>query len=71
MFLGSEPNGDDIIPQHDHLRNDSPLSLIMSKKHRRGEHRGSGDIFKALTSMQKLSVSTILFYQKKYPFRDL
>lgn len=48
---------DGIIPQHDYLRALSPMSFFLNKKHRKGEHRGVGDIFKALISMQKLSVS--------------
>ncbi|CAH1179990.1 unnamed protein product [Phaedon cochleariae] len=46
----------DSIPQHDFLKNSSPLSLVLNKKHRGGEHRGGGDIFSTLASMQKLSV---------------
>ncbi|XP_050513012.1 uncharacterized protein LOC114349380 isoform X1 [Diabrotica virgifera virgifera] len=52
----SEPEGEDIVPQHDHLKIASPLNYILNKKHRKGEHRGSGDIFKALAAMQKLSM---------------
>ncbi|KAJ8929182.1 hypothetical protein NQ314_018153 [Rhamnusium bicolor] len=46
----------DITPQHDSLKNASPLNFILSNRHRRGEHRGEGDIFDALKAMQKLSV---------------
>lgn len=51
---------DGIIPQHDYLRSSSPMSFITDRKHRKGEHRGVGDIFKALSSMQKLSVSRVI-----------
>ncbi|CAH1956180.1 unnamed protein product [Acanthoscelides obtectus] len=47
---------EDGIPQHDHLKLASPMTLLLRKRHRRGEHRGGGDIFKALASMQKLSM---------------
>ncbi|XP_074039497.1 uncharacterized protein isoform X1 [Leptinotarsa decemlineata] len=52
----SKDDNEDIIPQYDCLRNASPLNMICDQRHRRGEHRGGGDIFKALASMQKLSV---------------
>ncbi|XP_056631150.1 uncharacterized protein LOC130441471 [Diorhabda sublineata] len=52
----SRPEEEDALPQHENLKTTSSYSLILNKKHRRGEHRGSGDIFKALTSMQKLSL---------------
>ncbi|KAK9885292.1 hypothetical protein WA026_010786 [Henosepilachna vigintioctopunctata] len=32
------------------------MTLILEKFHRRGEHRGSGDIFKSLMSMQKMNI---------------
>ncbi|KAG5895213.1 hypothetical protein JTB14_035385 [Gonioctena quinquepunctata] len=56
ILNGTSDDGENIIPQHDCLRNASPLSSIISRRHRKGEHRGGGDIFKALASMQKLSM---------------
>ncbi|VEN52709.1 unnamed protein product [Callosobruchus maculatus] len=47
---------EDGVPQHDYYKFASPLTFILRKRHRRGEHRGGGDIFKALASMQKLSM---------------
>ncbi|XP_076276024.1 uncharacterized protein LOC143206972 isoform X2 [Rhynchophorus ferrugineus] len=44
------------IPQHDVLKMNSPLTAIINKKLRRGQHRGSGDIFRCMESMQKLNV---------------
>ncbi|XP_018566173.1 uncharacterized protein LOC108907125 isoform X2 [Anoplophora glabripennis] len=49
-------NEDDITPPHDRLKRSSPLTLIFSSRHRRGEHRGEGDILEALKSMQRLNV---------------
>lgn len=60
---GIGENNDDSIPQHDNLKNFSPLTLILSSRHRRGDHRGCGDIFKALLSMQKFNV--IIRIEKK------
>lgn len=60
-LLFSEYGGlqDGIIPQHNYLKSSSPMTLVISKKHRKGEHRGVDDIFRALTSMQKLNVSCL------------
>ncbi|KAJ8957334.1 hypothetical protein NQ318_004813 [Aromia moschata] len=55
ILKGRIDEEEDITPQHNSLRNASPLNLILSKRHRRGEHRGGGDIFEALKSMQKLN----------------
>ncbi|RZC36928.1 uncharacterized protein BDFB_006066 [Asbolus verrucosus] len=46
-------------PQHDILKNSSPLTLLLSETNRKGEHRGYGDILKSLQSMQKLNVSAV------------
>ncbi|CAG9858916.1 unnamed protein product [Phyllotreta striolata] len=52
----SQKAGEEATPQHDQLKQASPLTYLINKKHRMGEHRGCGDIFKALTWMQKLRV---------------
>lgn len=48
--------GSSDVPQHDILKTSSPLTVILGKHHRKGQHRGQGDIFKSMESMQKLNV---------------
>lgn len=55
--------GDDYpeaTPQHEILKNSSPLTFLLRETNRRGQHRGYGDILKSLQSMQKLNVRTYL-----------
>ncbi|CAH0563543.1 unnamed protein product [Brassicogethes aeneus] len=49
-------NNEDLTPQHDLLKLSSPLTYVLTSKHRKGEHRGCGDVLKTLISMQKLNV---------------
>ncbi|CAG9774038.1 unnamed protein product [Ceutorhynchus assimilis] len=43
-------------PQHEILKLNSPLTLILSRRYRLGQHRCAGDLFKTMAAMQKLSV---------------
>ncbi|XP_066248167.1 uncharacterized protein [Euwallacea similis] len=43
-------------PQHELLKANSPLTIILKKHHRCGQHRCMGDLLKSMASMQKLSV---------------
>uniref|UniRef100_A0AAR5PCJ2 Mab-21-like HhH/H2TH-like domain-containing protein n=1 Tax=Dendroctonus ponderosae TaxID=77166 RepID=A0AAR5PCJ2_DENPD len=43
-------------PQHETLKSNSPLTIILRKKYRMGQHRCAGDLLRAMTTMQKLSV---------------
>lgn len=48
---------EDFKPQYCILRESSPLTLLFSNLHRRGEHRCCGDILQTLMAMQKVNVS--------------
>jgi hypothetical protein len=48
----------EVTPQHDILKNSSPLTLLLEETNRKGQHRGYGDILKSLQSMQKLNVNS-------------
>ncbi|XP_060523408.1 uncharacterized protein LOC132700218 isoform X2 [Cylas formicarius] len=56
LLNGSNKYRNSEVPQHEILKSASPMSLIFSKKHRRGQHRGSGDILRSMASMHKLNV---------------
>ncbi|KAJ8923096.1 hypothetical protein NQ315_001649, partial [Exocentrus adspersus] len=66
---------EDITPEHDRLKKNSPLTMILNSVHRRGDHRGEGDIFEALKSMQKLNmfqeVATSLPQEDRKELSDL
>ncbi|KAL1494511.1 hypothetical protein ABEB36_010097 [Hypothenemus hampei] len=44
------------VPQHDVLKINSPLTLLLKNKHHFGQHRCAGDLLKSMTSMQKISI---------------
>ncbi|KAF2878692.1 hypothetical protein ILUMI_27479 [Ignelater luminosus] len=49
-------NAEDFKPQYCILRESSPMTLLFSNLHRRGEHRCCGDILQTLMAMQKVNV---------------